>query len=325
MRARIELGHIVQFQLARDRLDEVERLQDLHLRQHAASSYIGSFEAVWVRSEPWLNCGTRDSIRIWFRPGIWAKSPLRRLIPPPQPNCETRHQLLASPDRTEQTQKVNVRIAVAVIPTRHTDTPITRGSNLTNMVTQPLIRGSFLGEFLALSNKTLERSVALPAINPNGLITGQKTNNGAFKHVSCPSDKWAAKRAVCGWRPPAGGRHVAVGLLVLPAGTPRLYEATIQPYMIDSGDRLRITVFDQMDLTTPIPSTRPATSPSADRRCTRPRQTLQQLEGVVAAKLRQGFSRDPDVTIEVAVNPPPDRSSSWAKSARRANLPMCRA
>lgn len=77
-------------------------------------------------------------------------------------------------------------------------------------------------------------------------------------------------------------------------------EATIQPYRVDSGDRLRITVFDQKDLSTtysvdqagyisfPLVGAVPARG-----------RTLQELEGQIAAKLRQGYLRDPDVSIEV--------------------------
>lgn len=77
-------------------------------------------------------------------------------------------------------------------------------------------------------------------------------------------------------------------------------EATIQPYRVDSGDRLRITVFDQKDLSTtysvdqagyisfPLVGAVPARG-----------RTLQELEGQIAAKLKQGYLRDPDVSIEV--------------------------
>ncbi|MDI7861005.1 polysaccharide export protein [Rhizobiaceae bacterium n13] len=78
------------------------------------------------------------------------------------------------------------------------------------------------------------------------------------------------------------------------------HEATIQPYTLDAGDRLRITVFEQAGLTNtytvdqagyiafPLVGQVPARG-----------QTLQQLEGVVAQKLKQGYLRDPDVSIEV--------------------------
>ena len=78
------------------------------------------------------------------------------------------------------------------------------------------------------------------------------------------------------------------------------HEATIQPYRVDSGDRLRVTVFDQRDLSNtysvdqagyiafPLVGAVPARG-----------RTLQELEGQLAAKLRQGYLRDPDITIEV--------------------------
>lgn len=78
------------------------------------------------------------------------------------------------------------------------------------------------------------------------------------------------------------------------------HEATIQPYRVDSGDRLRVTVFDQKDLSNsysvdqagyiafPLVGAVPARG-----------RTLQELEGQIAAKLQQGFLRNPDVTIEI--------------------------
>lgn len=78
------------------------------------------------------------------------------------------------------------------------------------------------------------------------------------------------------------------------------HEATIQPYRLDSGDRLRITVFEQTGLTNsysvdqagyiafPLIGAVPARG-----------HTIQELERAIAAKLRQGYLRDPDVSIEV--------------------------
>ena len=91
-------------------------------------------------------------------------------------------------------------------------------------------------------------------------------------------------------------------------------EATIQPYRLDSGDRLRVTVFDQASLSNtysvdqagyiafPLIGSVPARG-----------QTIQEMESIIAGKLRQGYLRDPDVSIEVATIA---RSTSWAKSAR---------
>ena len=78
------------------------------------------------------------------------------------------------------------------------------------------------------------------------------------------------------------------------------HEATIQPYRLDAGDRLRITVFEQTGLTNtysvdqagyvafPLIGSVPARG-----------RTIQELESVIAAKLRQGYLREPDVSIEV--------------------------
>ena len=78
------------------------------------------------------------------------------------------------------------------------------------------------------------------------------------------------------------------------------HEATIAPYRVDSGDRLRITVFDQKDLsnTYNVDQAGYVAFPLVGAVAARGR-TLQELEGQIAAKLRQGFLRDPDVSIEV--------------------------
>ncbi|MCA1969107.1 MAG: polysaccharide export protein [Rhizobium sp.] len=78
------------------------------------------------------------------------------------------------------------------------------------------------------------------------------------------------------------------------------HEATIQPYRLDSGDRLRITVFEQQSLTNTYTVDQagyiafPLVGQVAARGA-----TVTQLEGVIAQKLKQGFLRDPDVTIEL--------------------------
>lgn len=78
------------------------------------------------------------------------------------------------------------------------------------------------------------------------------------------------------------------------------HEATIQPYRLDSGDRLRITVFEQNDLSGtygidqagyisfPLVGAVPARG-----------QTAQELEAILANDLKKGYLRDPDVSIEI--------------------------
>jgi Periplasmic protein involved in polysaccharide export len=103
-------------------------------------------------------------------------------------------------------------------------------------------------------------------------------------------------------------RFTAAALAALALGgcsgyqpAPRAFnEAVIQPYRVDSGDRLRVTVFEQEGLSGsygvdqagyiafPLIGAVPARG-----------HTIQELEGAIAAKLRQGYLRDPDVSIEV--------------------------
>lgn len=82
---------------------------------------------------------------------------------------------------------------------------------------------------------------------------------------------------------------------------PRAFnQATIQPYSLDSGDRLRITVFDQEGLTNTytVDQAGYISFPLIGQVTARGR-TLQQLSGEIAQKLKQGYVRAPDVTIDV--------------------------
>jgi polysaccharide export outer membrane protein len=76
--------------------------------------------------------------------------------------------------------------------------------------------------------------------------------------------------------------------------------ATIQPYRLDSGDRLRVNVFEQPSLsgTYTVDQAGYVAFPLIGAVPSRG-HTLPELEGMIASKLRQGFLKDPDVTIEV--------------------------
>jgi polysaccharide export outer membrane protein len=78
------------------------------------------------------------------------------------------------------------------------------------------------------------------------------------------------------------------------------HEATIQPYRVDSGDRLRVTVFDQKDLTNTysVDQAGYVAFPLIGSVAARGR-TIQELEGQIAAQLQKGFLRNPDVSIEI--------------------------
>ncbi|TRL38514.1 polysaccharide biosynthesis/export family protein [Rhizobium straminoryzae] len=77
-------------------------------------------------------------------------------------------------------------------------------------------------------------------------------------------------------------------------------QATIQPYRLDSGDRLRVAVFEQPSLsnTYTVDQAGYISFPLIGQVPARG-QTLAGLEGAIATKLKQGYLRNPDVTIEV--------------------------
>ena len=78
---------------------------------------------------------------------------------------------------------------------------------------------------------------------------------------------------------------------------PAFHKALSQPYTLDSGDVLRVTVFDQEELTNTYSVDKggyisfPLVGAVAARG-----KTTNHLEGHLATKLRQGFLRNPDVT-----------------------------
>ncbi|MBL8581044.1 MAG: polysaccharide export protein [Rhizobiaceae bacterium] len=82
---------------------------------------------------------------------------------------------------------------------------------------------------------------------------------------------------------------------------PEAFHASLEePYLLGAGDRVRVTVFEQDGLTNtysvdqsgyiafPLVGSVPARGYSA-----------KQLEGELAGRLRQGYLRDPDVSVEV--------------------------
>lgn len=97
---------------------------------------------------------------------------------------------------------------------------------------------------------------------------------------------------------------MAIALLAACTGyrppPPAFHEALYEPYLMGAGDRLRITVLGQEDLTNtygvdqsgniafPLIGSVPARG-----------KTAAQIEKQIAEKLRGGYLRDPDVTVEV--------------------------
>jgi polysaccharide export outer membrane protein len=81
---------------------------------------------------------------------------------------------------------------------------------------------------------------------------------------------------------------------------PAFHKVLDEPYRLGAGDRVRVTVFEQDGLTNtysvdqsgyisfPLVGAVPARG-----------RTTQQLEAAIAAKLRQGYLREPDVSVEI--------------------------
>jgi len=73
-----------------------------------------------------------------------------------------------------------------------------------------------------------------------------------------------------------------------------------QPYLLDSGDSVRVTVFEQTDLTNSYSVDKAGLIAfplvgSVEARGRTPKQ----IEADIASKLRNGFLRDPDVSVEI--------------------------
>jgi polysaccharide biosynthesis/export protein len=81
---------------------------------------------------------------------------------------------------------------------------------------------------------------------------------------------------------------------------PAFHAAIGQPYLLDAGDNVRVTVFDQANLTNTYAVDQggyvsfPLIGSVAARG-----KTAKQLEASIAAQLQQGFLRSPDVSVEI--------------------------
>lgn len=86
-----------------------------------------------------------------------------------------------------------------------------------------------------------------------------------------------------------------------PPPDPATYKALTAPYRLDSGDRLRVVVFGQSDISNSytIDQGGSLSLPLIGSVAARGR-TTQEIEADIAVKLRKGqFVRAPDVTVEV--------------------------
>jgi len=85
-----------------------------------------------------------------------------------------------------------------------------------------------------------------------------------------------------------------------PRRTAIVHGALVSPYRLDSGDRLRVVVFGQGDLSNSytVDQAGYIAMPLIGAVPTRGRTTAM-LEGEIAGKLKDGYVRNPDVTVEV--------------------------
>jgi polysaccharide export outer membrane protein len=117
-------------------------------------------------------------------------------------------------------------------------------------------------------------------VAPQGLSAGMKARASLISALAL-----AAAAAGCsGYRPAPDAFHSIL----------------TQPYRLGAGDTVRVTVFEQDSLTNtysvdasgyiafPLVGAVPARG-----------RTVQQMEGDIAGRLRQGYLRDPDVSVEV--------------------------
>jgi polysaccharide export outer membrane protein len=81
---------------------------------------------------------------------------------------------------------------------------------------------------------------------------------------------------------------------------PAFHEALQEVYRLDAGDRLRITVFEQTDLTNTYSVDKAGyiAFPLVGSVAARGR-TIKEIESGIAHKLAQGYIRNPDVSVEV--------------------------
>lgn len=106
----------------------------------------------------------------------------------------------------------------------------------------------------------------------------------AFRNLIIVLTGLALLSGCAGYRPPPDARHTAL----------------IAPYRLDSGDTLRVIVFGQADLTNTyaVDQSGAISMPLIGIVPVRGR-TVAEVEGAVAAKLRAGYLRQPDVSVEV--------------------------
>ncbi len=85
-----------------------------------------------------------------------------------------------------------------------------------------------------------------------------------------------------------------------PSLKPAYHGELVDPYRLDSGDRLRVIVFGQADLSNTyiVDQAGDVTVPLIGKVAARDRTTAE-LEAAIAARLLNGYLRNPDVSVEL--------------------------
>lgn len=105
---------------------------------------------------------------------------------------------------------------------------------------------------------------------------------------------------ICRWCVAICVALVATGCASYKPASEAFHKVLSLPYTLDSGDRVRVTVFDQANLTNTYAINKgghlafPLVGSIAARG-----KTAKQLEADIAARLKNGYLRDPDVSVEI--------------------------
>ena len=102
-----------------------------------------------------------------------------------------------------------------------------------------------------------------------------------------------------------GGLMLLAGCATAPPGPAGFNPLLVEPYVLDSGDALRITVFEQPNLTETytVDVEGMISMPLIGDQVARGR-TTDELDAILTSALANGFLRNPDVSVEVATYRP---------------------
>lgn len=148
----------------------------------------------------------------------------------------------------------------------------------------------------AFARKRPSSGRALPAINLNEtIIRGVEMQPACCNKGRRKSMKRSAAAIIA-----VSASLMLSGCVSYQPAPPAFHEALNHPYVLDAGDRVRVTVFEQDGLTNTyaVDQSGHISFPLVGQVPARG-QTVQQMEAGIAARLRDGYLRDPDVSVEI--------------------------